>query len=93
MPLHSKLSSPYSQSFRLVSLPPHIGDLQQLKELHVRHNKLKCLPASIQKLHLYTFTGTCCVHHTANIGGPNPGTQFTTLLNVVRILCLASGRH
>jgi len=41
---------------RLVSLPPHIGDLQQLKELHVRHNKLKCLPASIQKLHLYTFT-------------------------------------
>ena len=44
-------------SFRLVSLPPRIGDLQQLKELHVRHNKLKCLPTSIQELHLYTFTG------------------------------------
>ena len=43
--------------FRLVSLPPRIGNLQQLKELHVRHNKLKCLPASIQELHLYTFTG------------------------------------
>lgn len=80
MPLHSKLSSPYSQSFRLVSLPPHIGDLQQLKELHVRHNKLKCLPASIQKLHLYTFTGTHCVHHTANVEDPVPDTQNTMML-------------
>ena len=45
------------KNFRLVGLPHHIGDLQLLKELHVRNNCLKCFPASIQQLQLYTFTG------------------------------------
>ena len=42
---------------RLQTLPLHIGKLQQLKELHVRNNRLRCLPASIEHLQLYTFTG------------------------------------
>jgi hypothetical protein len=42
---------------RLQTLPVHIGDLQQLKELHVRNNRLRYLPASVDLLHLYTFTG------------------------------------
>jgi Leucine-rich repeat (LRR) protein len=41
---------------RLQTLPVHIGDLQQLKELHVRNNRLRYLPASVDLLHLYTFT-------------------------------------
>ena len=43
--------------FRLQTLPVHVGNLQQLKELHVRNNRLLYLPASMDLLHLYTFTG------------------------------------
>ena len=35
-----------------------MGRLRKLKELHVRNNAIKYFPASIQKLKLYTFTGT-----------------------------------
>ena len=42
---------------RLVVLPLHMGELIHLKELHLRHNKLVYLPASIESLELYTFTG------------------------------------
>ena len=47
----------YCSLSRLVCLPADIGDLQQLKELHVRNNKLRYFPASIEQLQLYTFTG------------------------------------
>lgn len=49
---------------RLQTLPVHVGNLQQLKELHVRNNRLKYLPASIEQIQLYTFTGMIwsCAH-------------------------------
>ena len=43
--------------YRLVVLPLHMGKLIHLKELHLRHNRLVYLPASIESLELYTFTG------------------------------------
>ena len=55
--LASVFSSSLPPPVRLQTLPVHIGDLQQLKELHVRNNRLRYLPASVDTLHLYTFTG------------------------------------
>ena len=49
---------------RLSTLPYGIGNLKQLKELHVRNNKIRCFPASIEKLDLYTFSGYCLFSDT-----------------------------
>lgn len=70
---------------RLVGLPHHIGDLQLLKELHVRNNCLKCFPASIQQLQLYTFTAqnNCLVdEQTAKTWHRNPSPLFPPLLEL-----------
>ncbi len=43
---------------RLTSLPHNLGHLQALKELHLRNNSIKYFPSSVERLNLYTFTGT-----------------------------------
>ena len=48
----------YFVLYRLVKLPTHIGNLKNLKELHLRNNNLRVFPFLIKSLNLYTFTGT-----------------------------------
>lgn len=40
-----------------MELPAQMGQLTCLKELHVRRNQIRAFPASMARLHLYTFSG------------------------------------
>jgi hypothetical protein len=52
----SSLTKFWACNNRLVSLPAQMGQLANLKELHVRRNQIRAFPASMTRLHVYTFS-------------------------------------